>query len=67
MVLYLISFLIKFLFFIDRIMVTESKDVMMAWEKPLIEAHARAVCTNGGHVLNVGFGMGLVDEAIDRV
>ncbi|KAJ4800883.1 Protein arginine N-methyltransferase 2 [Rhynchospora pubera] len=50
----------------DRIMDTESKAVMMSWEKPLMEAHARAVCTNGGRVLNVGFGMGIVDEAIER-
>lgn len=45
---------------------TDSKAVMMGWEMPLMEAHARAVCTNGGRILNVGFGMGLVDEAIER-
>ena len=28
-----------------------------------MEAHAHAVCSGGGDVLNVGFGMGLVDEA----
>ncbi|KAJ6843335.1 arginine N-methyltransferase 2 [Iris pallida] len=50
----------------DRLMDEESKAVMMAWEGPLMEAHARAVCGNGGKVLNVGFGMGLVDEAIQR-
>lgn len=49
-----------------RLMDSESKAVMMAWERPLMEAHARAVCSNGGKVLNVGFGMGLVDEAIER-
>lgn len=42
----------------------ENKGVMMAWENPLMAAHAKAVCANGGHVLNVGFGMGLVDTAI---
>jgi hypothetical protein len=36
--------------------------VMMAWEGPLMEAHAQAVCSTGGDVLNVGFGLGLVDE-----
>nr|GMD99434.1 protein arginine N-methyltransferase 2 [Ipomoea batatas] len=50
----------------DKIMDAESKAVMMAWEKPLMEAHAKAVCSNGGHVLNVGFGMGLVDTAIQQ-
>ncbi|KAL0721561.1 hypothetical protein Bca4012_036160 [Brassica carinata] len=50
----------------DKIMDNESKGVMMAWEKPLMEAHAKAICTNGGSILNVGFGMGLVDTAIQR-
>lgn len=38
--------------------------VMMDWEKFLMEAHAEAVCSGRGHVLNVGFGLGLVDSAI---
>jgi protein arginine N-methyltransferase 2 len=42
----------------------ENKGVMMAWENPLMAAHAKAICATGGHVLNVGFGMGLVDSAI---
>ncbi|XP_031493975.1 protein arginine N-methyltransferase 2 [Nymphaea colorata] len=56
----------------DRLMDSESKAVMMEWEKPLMEAHAKAVCSSGadggrvGHILNVGFGMGLVDTAIQR-
>lgn len=50
----------------DKLMDSESKAVMMAWERPLMEAHAKAVCSGGGHVLNVGFGMGLVDEAIQQ-
>lgn len=45
---------------------SDSKAVMMAWEKPLMEAHAKAVCSGGGNVLNVGFGMGLVDTAIQQ-
>jgi len=40
--------------------------VMMKWEKPLMEAHAEALCVKDGDVLNVGFGMGLIDEAIQR-
>lgn len=50
----------------DKVMDSESKAVMMAWEKPLMEAHAKAVCSGGGHVLNIGFGMGLVDTAIQQ-
>lgn len=53
----------------DRIMDSESKAVMMSWELPLMEAHARAICSGGGDglsVLNVGFGIGLVDTAIQK-
>ncbi|KAL6511611.1 hypothetical protein OROGR_021208 [Orobanche gracilis] len=50
----------------DKVMNTESKAVMMAWERPLMEAHAKAVCSGGGHILNIGFGMGLVDNAIQQ-
>lgn len=50
----------------DKLMDAESKAVMMAWEKPLMEAHAKAICSQGGDVLNIGFGMGLVDMAIQQ-
>ncbi|XP_076959265.1 protein arginine N-methyltransferase 2-like [Bidens hawaiensis] len=50
----------------DKLMDAESKAVMMAWEKPLMEAHAKAICSRGGHILNIGFGMGLVDTAIQQ-
>ncbi|OMO70706.1 hypothetical protein COLO4_28541 [Corchorus olitorius] len=50
----------------DKLMDSDSKAVMMAWEKPLMEAHAKAVCSGGGSILNVGFGMGLVDTAIQQ-
>lgn len=38
--------------------------VMMGWEGPLMDRHAELICRTGGDVLNVGFGMGLVDIAI---
>ncbi|KAL5780133.1 hypothetical protein ACOSQ2_010870 [Xanthoceras sorbifolium] len=50
----------------DKLMDSNSKAIMMAWEKPLMEAHAKAVCSGGGHILNIGFGMGLVDAAIQQ-
>ncbi|BDA44371.1 Protein arginine N-methyltransferase 2 [Coccomyxa sp. Obi] len=50
----------------ERLMDPDDKAVMMAWEGPLMEAHAHAVAASGGDVLNVGFGLGLVDEAIQR-
>ena len=42
----------------DKLMDSNSKAIMMAWEKPLIEAHAKTVCLGGGHILNIGFEMG---------
>jgi hypothetical protein len=38
---------------------------MMGWEAPLMEKHAAAICRGGGgHYLNVGFGLGIVDNEI---
>ncbi|KAK9830600.1 hypothetical protein WJX81_003470 [Elliptochloris bilobata] len=50
----------------ERLMDAEGKAVMMQWEEPLMEAHAHVVARSGSDVLNVGFGLGLVDEAIQR-
>lgn len=39
--------------------------VMMEWERPLMEAHASILMeTPGKRVLNVGFGMGIIDTAL---
>lgn len=46
----------------DVLLDSDKKAVMMAWEGPLMEAHAHAICSRGGDILNVGFGLGLVDE-----
>jgi hypothetical protein len=37
---------------------------MMGWEGPLMVKHAGIICANGGDILNVGFGLGLIDEEI---
>ena len=42
----------------------DERGVMMEWEKPLMVEHARELCETGGDVLNVGFGLGLIDTAI---
>eukprot|EP00466_Bigelowiella_natans_P013284 jgi/Bigna1/48887/estExt_Genewise1.C_340012 len=46
----------------------ESEDaVMMKWETPLMEAHAKVLCPKEGlDVLNIGFGMGIVDTALQK-
>ena len=33
--------------------------VMGDWEDPVMKAHAEITCRNGGHILEVGFGMGI--------
>ena len=48
----------------DNLLDTEDDAVMMQWEAPLMEAHAARLCAAGGDVLNIGFGMGIVDRAI---
>ena len=37
---------------------------MMGWEGPLMVHHAAEICAAGGDILNVGFGLGLIDEEI---
>lgn len=39
---------------------------MMGWETPLMERHAAIICAAGSDVLNVGFGMGIVDTFIQQ-
>lgn len=41
-------------------------EVMMEWERPIMERSAEIICHNQGDVLNVGFGMGIIDSAIQR-
>ncbi|GMH36749.1 hypothetical protein BSKO_04622 [Bryopsis sp. KO-2023] len=50
----------------DKIIDESGEAVMMDWEAPLMEAHAQAITSPDAHVLNVGFGLGLVDAAIQR-
>ena len=42
----------------------EGKPVMMKWEAPIMKDAAKLICRNGGRVLNVGFGLGLIDTYI---
>eukprot|EP00955_Chlamydomonas_euryale_P074929 362174-Chlamydomonas_euryale.AAC.1 len=48
-----------------KLLDADGEAVMMGWEGPLMERHANLLCGTGGRdVMNVGFGLGLVDEAI---
>ncbi|CAG8794377.1 17698_t:CDS:2 [Gigaspora margarita] len=45
----------------------ENNGVMMGWEMPLMEKHAEIICTREHlDILNVGFGLGLIDTAIQK-
>lgn len=52
----------------DLLLDGEGYAVMMAWEQPLMEQHAKFVCPQPGlRVLNVGFGMGIVDTELQKL
>jgi hypothetical protein len=40
--------------------------VMMEWERGWMERSAEIVCKNGGDILNIGHGLGLVDSYINQ-
>lgn len=44
-----------------------SEEVMMDWEKPLMQKHAEIVCHNNGDVLEIGFGMGISADYIQAL
>ena len=43
----------------NNIQMGTKETVMHSWEKPIMEAKADFVCGNGGHILELGFGMGI--------
>lgn len=38
--------------------------VMMEWETEWMKESAKVICQNGGDILNIGFGMGIIDTFI---
>lgn len=38
--------------------------VMMEWEKDIMKHDASIICKNGGNILNIGFGLGIMDSYI---
>lgn len=39
---------------------------MMGWEKPIMKLVSEIICKKGGRILNIGFGMGIVDTFISE-
>lgn len=50
----------------DELLLPDGFEVMMEWERPIMERSAEIVCHNHGDVLNVGFGMAIIDTAIQK-
>ncbi|KAI9468935.1 MAG: ankyrin repeat family protein [Benjaminiella poitrasii] len=52
----------------DNKLMDENNDaVMMGWEGPLMVEHAKVMCPKEGlNVLNVGFGLGLIDTELQK-
>jgi len=51
----------------DRLLDAEKNGVMMGWELPLMIRHAEVVAPEEGlRVLNVGFGLGLIDKELQK-
>lgn len=38
--------------------------VMHEWERPLMKVDAEQICSKGGSILNIGYGMGIIDGYI---
>ncbi len=57
--------------YVDGLLLDEDNEaVMMGWEAPLMVHHAEIICAAGGgygDVLNVGFGLGIIDEEIQKL
>lgn len=49
-----------------RLMDEKGQAVMMEWERPIMEKSAEIITRKQGRVLNVGFGMGIIDTAIEN-
>lgn len=61
------DFLKKKCFFRDNVLIDESGDaVMMSWESPLMKFHAERMDITGKDVLNIGFGLGIIDREFQK-
>lgn len=51
----------------DKLINEKGQSVMMGWEKPIMEKVANLITQKGGSVLNIGFGMGIIDTYIQNL
>lgn len=52
------------IYFLDKS--NNRHEVMMSWEDNLMKASADFICQNGGHILEIGFGMGISANYIQQ-
>ena len=52
------------IYFLDKS--NNRHEVMMSWEDSLMKASADFICQNGGHILEIGFGMGISANYIQQ-
>jgi guanidinoacetate N-methyltransferase len=50
----------------DKILDERGREVMMDWETPIMKEHAKIVTENGGDILEIGFGMGICSNFIQK-
>lgn len=51
----------------DRLLDSENNAVMMGWETPIMERSAAVMCPcEGRDVLNIGFGLGIIDTILQK-
>lgn len=61
------SFLNDPLKYSQNLLTTSASDgVMMEWERPIMRKSAEKITTPGGTVLNIGFGLGIIDTYIQE-
>lgn len=48
-----------------RLIDSTGRSIMMDWEYDIMYHSAKTICKNGGDVLNIGFGMGIIDGLIE--
>jgi protein arginine N-methyltransferase 2 len=48
-----------------RLVGEDGRAIMMDWETQIMEFQAKHICQKGGDILNVGFGMGIMDDYIE--
>ena len=51
----------------DRLLDSDNNAVMMGWETPIMEKSAAIMCpTEGRDVINIGFGLGIIDTFLQK-